>query len=232
MVLKAVFLDVGNTLVHEEPTRFEIYAEGARRRGVVLETEAMHALMRLAHRELPREIGGAFRYTDRWFEAYIERIFHIGLGLPRAELAPLHEELFSRFADPATFALHPGAIELLERLRARGLKVGIVSNWSHRLPRLLEDLGVSRRVDFVLCSALERLEKPEPAIFERALARAGVAAEEALHAGDDYEKDFLGASRAGLRAVLVDHSRTARAEVTPRVHALVELDELVTRWQR
>ena len=232
MVLKAVFLDVGNTLVHERPSRFEIYADGARRRGVVLETDAMQALMRAAHRELPREIGGAFRYSERWFETYIERIFHTGLGLPREQLAPLYEEIFGRFADPATFALHPGAIELLESLRARGLKIGIVSNWSQRLPRLLVELGVAERVDFVLCSALERVEKPEAAIFERALERAGVAAAEALHAGDDYEKDFLGARRAGMRAVLVDHAHNSRWGATPCIHRLIELDELVTMWHR
>ncbi len=226
MVLRAVFLDVGNTLVHERPSRFEIYAQTARAHGLEVATERMDALMREAHRDLPREIDGAWRYTDRWFEAYLERIFCEGLGLEPARLAPLSRELFARFSDPATFALHAGALELCDALRARGLALGIVSNWSPRLPRLLEHLGLAARADFVLCSALERAEKPDEEIFRRALARAGVRADEALHAGDDLEKDFRGARRAGLRAVLVDHSARAAGE-TPRVHSLPELGEWI-----
>jgi HAD superfamily hydrolase (TIGR01509 family) len=184
--------------------------------------------MRAAHRELPREIAGAWRYTERWFEAYIERIFATELGLEPGRLQALSRDLFARFADPATFELFPGAEELCEELRARGLVVGLVSNWSNRLPRLVADLGLSERTDFVLCSAIERLEKPDEELFRRALERAGVRADEALHAGDDLEKDFHGARRAGLRAVLVDHARLRGSE-TPRVHSLPELGQWVER---
>ena len=228
MTLKAVFIDVGNTLLYEKPSRFEIYAQGARRRGLVLTAQEMHQLMRRAHQELPREIGGAFRYTDGWFAAYIQRIFHEYLGLSRSELSSLKEELFGRFAQPETFALYPGSVELLDGLRERSLCIGLVSNWSARLPRLLEDLDLASRVDFVMCSAIERLEKPDPAMFERALARAGVGADEALHAGDDLEKDLAGARRVGMRAVLVDHDGKWTGEA-PRVRDLFELKTLIER---
>ncbi|MBK7642738.1 MAG: HAD-IA family hydrolase [Planctomycetes bacterium] len=228
MSLRAVFLDVGNTLVRERPSRFEIYAECARDQGLAVTTERMTDLMRKAHRELPREINGAWRYTERWFEAYIERIFTVELGLPPERLPQLSRALFARFSDPATFELFPGALELCERARARGLVVGLVSNWSQRLPGLVERLGLAARIDFVICSAIERAEKPDLEIFRMALERAGVSADEALHAGDDLDKDFHGAQRAGLRAVLVDHAR-ARTDKAPRVHDLRELDEWVER---
>jgi putative hydrolase of the HAD superfamily len=230
-MLKAVFIDVGNTLLYEKPSRFEIYAEGARRRGVELSTEAMTELMRRAHRELPREVAGGFRYTDPWFTVYITRIFHEYLGIAKSELGPLQAELFGRFGRAETFALFPGAIELLESLRRRGLALGIVSNWSPRLPRLLDELGVAARVDFVLCSALERAEKPAAELFERALARAGVGPGEALHAGDDVEKDLRGARAAGLAAVLVDRAG-AHAGEEPRVGDLFELEALVAELAR
>jgi putative hydrolase of the HAD superfamily len=229
MTLKAVFIDVGNTLLYEKPSRFEIYAEGARRRGCTVSTEAMKELMRRAHRELPSQVGGAFRYTDPWFEAYIERIFHRYLGLARSDLPGVHEELFGRFSRPETFALHAGGDELLLDLARRGLRIGIVSNWSTRLPALLERMGIARRVNFVLCSAIERAEKPDAAIFERALALAEVEPHEALHAGDDFEKDVLGARRVGIRAVLVDHSGAHASGEVPRVKDLFQLSELIAR---
>jgi putative hydrolase of the HAD superfamily len=228
MPLRAVFLDVGNTLVRERPSRFEIYALCARQYGLQVSTERMQQLMRAAHRDLPREVAGAWRYSERWFEAYIERIFATELGLEPGRLQALSRDLFARFADPATFELFPGAAELCDELRARALVVGLVSNWSGRLPHLVEQLGLSQRTDFVLCSALERAEKPDAEIFRRALARAGARPDEALHAGDDLEKDFHGARRAGLRAVLVDHAR-AHADSTPRVHSLPELGQWVER---
>jgi putative hydrolase of the HAD superfamily len=211
MALQAVFIDAGNTLLYEKPSRFEIYAQAARRRGLVITSEGMRDLMHRAHRELPQEIDGAFRYSEAWFSSYLRRIFHEDLGLSRLALPALSEELFGRFADPATFALFPGAIELLEGLRRRGLRVGIVSNWSQRLPGILEGVGVSQRVDFVLASAIERVEKPSPEIFRRACARAEVRPADALHAGDHREKDVAGALAAGLLAIHVDHEALATA---------------------
>ncbi len=235
MVLKAVFLDVGNTLLTEQPSRFELYAAQARASGVAIEEPAMRELMHRAHRELPREIGGAWRYTDRWFEAYIERIFHAELGLARATLPALSSELFGHFSRPETFRLFPGARELVTGLRARGLRVGVVSNWSPRLPALLRELELADSFDFVLCSAIERLEKPDPQIFARALERAGVSAHEALHAGDDLERDVLGARRAGMAAVLVDHAGAhalGGAAFAPRAGTLAELETIVASLLR
>lgn len=228
MALRALFLDVGNTLLSERPTRFELYAQAARNHGCEISVEDMTAQMRRAHAELPRWVNGAFRYTDPWFELYIENIFHGALGLPKERLPELSEALFARFSDPATFAIHDGALELLKLARDRQLRIGIISNWSHRLPGLLDRLDLTRRVDFVLCSALERMEKPSVELYARALDRAGVQAEEALHAGDDMEKDLLGARRAGIRSVLVDHGRR-HSGVSPCVHNLGELTAIVER---
>jgi putative hydrolase of the HAD superfamily len=234
MTLEAVFIDAGNTLLYEKPSRFEIYAQAARRRGFRLSTERMTGLMRQAHRELPREIDGAFRYSEGWFTSYIERIFHGGLGLSRSEMPTIREELFARFAHPGTFHLYPGGMELLDALRARGLAVGIVSNWSQRLPAILVGLGLSDRLDFVLASAIERVEKPEAEIFARACERAGVSPSEALHAGDDVQKDVLGARNAGLHAVRVDHAAGPRAGFAsdpatgaPLVGSLSELSQWI-----
>ena len=235
MPLQAVFIDAGNTLLYEKPSRFEIYAQAARGRGRDITSEGMRDLMVRAHQELPREIGGAYRYSEGWFSSYIRKIFQEELGLSSRDLPGVGEELFARFADPSTFVLFPGAIELLVGLRRRGLAVGIVSNWSQRLPTILGNLGVSERVDFVLASAIERAEKPEPEMFLRACARAGVRPSAALHAGDHPEKDVAGALRAGLRAIQLVHEPSPMgnsadpATGTLRVGSLLELADAIAR---
>jgi putative hydrolase of the HAD superfamily len=229
--LRAVFLDVGGTLLREARPRWSLYAAAARARGLAVDDGSMRQWMRSAHDELPRELNGAFRYSDPWFEAFIRSIFRERLGLPEAELEGLTRELFDLFERGSTFRVYPGAHALLSACRARGLALCAISNWSERLERVLSALGLGAAFDFVLCSARERLEKPDPALFRLALARAGVPAAAALHAGDDPQNDGRGARAAGLSAVLVDHDdrlgEAAAAGGFPRVRGLPELGELI-----
>jgi putative hydrolase of the HAD superfamily len=233
-ILQAVLLDVGGTLLTEEPPRAAIYAEVARARGLDVRDDAMRGLMARTHDALPRVLDGAYRYSDRWFEAFIERIFVAELGLHAARLPGVTAELFTRFESAATFRLRPGCRELLAGCRARGLALGAVSNWSARLPRVLAAVGIANAFDAVACSALERCEKPDPALFRTALDRLGVAPGAALHAGDHPRNDGYGARAAGVGAVLVDHAGRLAADPGargfPRVGGLPELrDRILSR---
>lgn len=225
--LAAVFLDAGGTLITERRGRAAIYSACARSRRLDVDEAAMARSMGRALRELPRSIGPSFRFTRGWFEAFIERIFVHELGLPRAQLAGVQAELFERFADPSEYVLTPGALELVELLAARGVVVGVVSNWSAALPGLLQGLGLSGHLDFVLVSALCALEKPERAFFELALRRAGVAAGSALHVGNDPELDVQAALAAGILPVLVGD-----APLAPELAAVTRVPDLAELARR
>jgi len=223
--LRAVFLDVGNTLLSEVPSRYAVYAAAAVRRGREVSPERMHALMAEAHLSLPHWVDGHFRYTDRWFEAFIARIFgeERGLGFGAQDVSAITLELFDHFESAGTFVPFPGAEGLLAELRAAELVVGVISNWSSRLSRVLEVTGLAGSFDLVLTSALEGVEKPDAALFRRALERAGVGPTEALHAGDDPVLDVQGARAAGLGAVLVDHAGRLGDAEKERVTSLAAL---------
>lgn len=227
--LRALLLDFGGTLAAEVPSRGAIYAEAARGAGLDVSDHAMAARMGAAHDALPLELAdGSFRYTRPWFEAFIEHVFVEQLGLGRGRLEGVKEELFARFADAATFRLFPGARELVDAARARGLRTAIVSNWSEPLPQLVEGLGLGP-FDLILASASERLEKPEAALFERALARLGVEPSEALHVGDSRRNDVLGAEALGISALLLDRGAESPARERPLrvVRSLNEVRELL-----
>ena len=227
MPLRTVLIDVGGTLLEEKTPRAELYAAEARALGRDVDASAMAALMREAHDALPVEVEGGYRYSDRWFEAFMARIFRDRLGVAEAELARVRERLFARFSDPATFRLLPGASELLDELDRLGLRAAAVSNWSTRLELLLERLGLRARLAAVVSSAVERREKPDPALFRVALERTATAAAEALHVGDHPEKDVAGARAAGIEAVLYDPRGAHRALDLPRVESHEELARLV-----
>jgi putative hydrolase of the HAD superfamily len=101
----------------------------------------------------------------------------------------------------------PDAEAALALARRHGLTVGVISNSNGTVESILDTLGLRAHLDFVLDSHVVGVEKPEAAIFEMALARAGVRAAEAVYVGDLYSIDVLGARRAGLEAVLLDPGR-------------------------
>lgn len=134
---------------------------------------------------------------------YLETLFR-SVGVPpermgelRTCLMGLHQELHLWSSVPA------GTTEALARLRAAGLRLGVVSNSDGRVETALEAAGLRHYFDVVLDSALAGVEKPDPAIFLAALEALGVQAEEALYVGDLYEVDVLGARSAGMDAVLL-----------------------------
>ncbi len=229
MLPQAVTLDAGGTLLREEPSRAEIYAQAARQRGLEVTESAMSHWMHRTHEELPLEVNGGFRYSDPWFRAFIERIFCGHLGLQQALLAGVQRDLFERFSKPETFRLFPGARELMTFLRDRDVRVGIISNWGPALSSVLAGLGVRDLADGIWISAAERVEKPDEEIFHRACEGLNAEPARALHAGDHPEKDFRAARSAGLEAVLIDRADRLRGFEGSRVHSLGELQALLQR---
>ena len=98
---------------------------------------------------------------------------------------------------------HEGVRETLQALKAKGLRLGVVSNWDFRLQNALEDAGLAQFFDFILPSAKAGAEKPAPQIFQKGFELArnfvqNLAPSDCFYIGDHYEKDVLGARRAGL----------------------------------
>lgn len=201
--IRAVFLDAGDTLFTERTARPALYNQIAVSHGGMDDVDAMRSAMTSAIRDLPTSVEGHFRYSLAWFRAFNERAFgQCGVGDDAQAIA--HEELVRHYSDPASYRVFDEVPEVLAALSERGVQVGVVSNWSEHLPDLLEALGIAESIDFAVASADLRSEKPDRAIFERALFRAGAAADEAVHVGNHFERDVRGALNAGMRAVLID----------------------------
>ncbi|HKE02344.1 MAG TPA: HAD-IA family hydrolase [Planctomycetota bacterium] len=224
--LRAVLLDAGNTLFFERPSRFDVYAAAARDLGLGVEPEAVREAMHAEHERLPRVDGEPVRYTDRWFRAYVPAVFR-SLGAPEPTLPGLTDVVLARFRAEALFHLYPETIPTLERLRALGLRLAVVSNWSPRLLGHLERLGVAQLLDAAVVSAVEGIEKPSPGIFECALEKLGVAPDESMHVGDHVVKDVEGARAAGVRAVLIDRAGQGAPAGVETISSLAELPRLV-----
>ena len=119
-------------------------------------------------------------------------------------------------------------VPALEALRARGLRLTVVSNANGTLRAHLERLGLARWFDCVLDSCELGVEKPDPRLFELALERSGARPESTIHVGDLYHVDVVGARAAGLRAVLLDEAGLYADADCRRLRSLAELVEAIS----
>ena len=117
----------------------------------------------------------------------------------------------------------PGVRPGLESLRGAGLRLAAVSNSNGTLLRLFDRLGFTSLFEVILDSQVEGIEKPDPRLFRLALEKLGAPAGDALHAGDFYNVDVVGARAAGIRPVLVDEAGLYPDADCPRVASLAEL---------
>lgn len=123
---------------------------------------------------------------------------------------PLLEEALERIRErqtpPSFLWSRPmeGARAALDALARMGARACCVSNSDGRAELHLEEFGVREGLEFVVDSQLEGVEKPDPRIFEIALARLGLPAGRTVYVGDIRSVDQAGARAAGLHFVLVD----------------------------
>jgi putative hydrolase of the HAD superfamily len=116
---------------------------------------------------------------------------------------------------------------VLERLRAEGLQLGVVSNFEAWLEELLEALGVRSAFSVRVISGVEGVEKPDHRIFELAMARAGVGAAASVYVGDNPELDVEPAAALGMFPVLIDR-RDRHADATvARITSMEELPRVL-----
>lgn len=222
----AVFLDVDGTLLWVEldvEGYVEELAPYARNGGLTVELATRpvwesirrHIRENVKHRT---EKGlASFRRTNARMTAA-----ELGVEAPVEVLLGVAERRIS-------FRPYPESEAVLRRLRARGYKLYVVSNWDIQLVEVLEDLGWMRYFDDVVASAVLGVEKPAPEIFEEALRAAGVERSRALHVGNDPVADVRGASGVGIDTVFVARQRDLEAPeatfVIPDLSGLPELLE-------
>jgi HAD superfamily hydrolase (TIGR01509 family) len=110
----------------------------------------------------------------------------------------------------------PKVPRLLGRLRDAGYRLGVVSNSDGRVGGFLEAAGLAPYFTTIVDSFRVKIEKPDPGIYRIALDALGVPAHRAVHVGDHYHIDVVGAERAGMTGVLFDPAGLHRVVVKGR----------------
>jgi REG-2-like HAD superfamily hydrolase len=236
--VRAVFLDIGDTVMRPNPSWEAVYAVAFAEYGVQVSVDDLHAALRRAYHHGGWGGEGGFEPSE---ETSFQRTVAIdAAAIAELGIGPMPDEFYRRLADLFLVTSHwhvfPDAERAIAALADRGITLGAVSNWVWTLPELLHSLDLVRHFAFIAASARIGFEKPHPGIFEWALDQARVIPSQVIHIGDHVDADVLGARAVGIDPVLIDrHGRYDASEVpegTPVIGSLDELVELVDARNR
>jgi HAD superfamily hydrolase (TIGR01509 family) len=153
-------------------------------------------------------------------------------GIDRSRVPSLLATLWRNHQELNLWWLVPDGLgPALDSIRALGVKVVVVSNSEGMLDVLFERLGIARYFDLVVDSGKVGIEKPDPGIWQIALAAYPTPPDRVLHLGDTYATDIAGANALGFRAALIDpfgHYEGRHLDVL-RVPGVVELAGAIVR---
>jgi HAD superfamily hydrolase (TIGR01509 family) len=240
MLIRAVLVDLGDTLVHLNRPWDEVFHDNV---------ESLYAFLRSAG--LDSDFQKFAKVFIREFEraSALSQFYKVEVPMLDIVSRALHKIKFKdqqgtiahnammAFYGPeiGSWQLYPDAVRTLTGLRSNRFKMGLISNaksdWAVRA--ILEKLDVAKFFDVVVTSAAVRVRKPRLDIFSRALAALGVKAVETVFVGDSLQADILGAKTAGIGAIHVsrrpaDHPHLVEPNVT--VNSLSEALVQIVNW--
>lgn len=209
--IRAIFFDVGFTLLEPAPSVVDIAAQTCARLGFAVDRACLEAQLPAAEESLRRTVKAAPQtWSDSRAIAGVWQTYYTVMLRPcfTGQLAPKLEEAVTEvcrvFELYTSYALYPDVVPVLRALHARDYTLGVISDWGIELGPILHAYGLNQYFDFAVISAALRHAKPHPWLFETALHRADAIPDYAVHIGDSYVLDILGARAAGIAGVLID----------------------------
>ena len=215
---KAIFFDVGGTLIF--PNLSELIAP-LLRRGIEPTAEQLFTADTAAKHLHTRGSDDAPGNRSHWYVYFSSLLDQIGAG------RDLLEELATRAGDSSYWTVvAPGAAETLQRLSTT-YRLAVISNADGKTRQVLDNAGLASYFESITDSGLAGYEKPDRRIFEAALRDMQLSPADGLYVGDIYGVDYVGATGAGMQAVVIDFPGIYRASSFPRVKSLEELPSYI-----
>jgi len=209
-VIKAIFFDWFNTLARYEPPREELHSQALREFGIEVSPEKILPGVLTADMYFFGENANSpVEKRDRKERAEVytryQKIILSEAGVKAdqellAKVLNKVEQLFKGI----TFTLFDDVLSTLETLKKQRFTLGLLTNLAQDMSPLCHKLGLESYLDFVVTPQQVGADKPEPPIFLAALDRAKVEASQAVHVGDQYKLDVVGARRVGINPILID----------------------------
>lgn len=209
-MIKSILFDLDGTLRHSTPTGDQVSLKYLREQGWKISEEAALRAERWEHYYFANspEIQSDFQsYKEQnafWSNFSRRRLVALGFNPKDAkELAPEVSKYMAENYKPQSI-VPDEVFPLLTSLKNDGYVLGVVSNRETPFNDELKELKLDPYFQFTLAAGEVKSYKPDKAIFEHAIGRAGTSPAETIYVGDNYFADILGSHRAGLMPVLYD----------------------------
>ena len=217
-ITQAVLFDAADTLFTTRGSVGEIYGCVARDHGCSASFPDIQAAFVRQFRH-----SGPLSTTNEkaWWRDVVFRVFgEVGM-VP--DFDTFFEKVYDQFRDSRGWMLFPETLEVLTSLKQRAVRLGVISNFDSRVYSVMDDLGIREFFDSVTISSETGYAKPDPRIFAAAVRALACPPEAILVVGDNVHDDVVAATRAGLRAVLVDRANRHKGADVPRIETLKEV---------
>jgi putative hydrolase of the HAD superfamily len=233
-MIKAVFFDWFNTLAHYEPPRYLLHSQACHELGIEVSAETMIRSILVADRyffeenaKSPVEKRGPEEKAKVYTRYQEILLTEAKVKVTKEQLLQIMQRVQQLFKG-VTFALFDDVLSTMKALKERKLTLGLLTNASKDLVSVHSKLGLDPYLDFVVTSEEAGGDKPQPAIFLMALEKAGVEAPEAMHVGDQYKIDIVGAQGVSIKPILVDRYDIYPDVIDcPRISTLTELVDYI-----
>jgi len=233
-MIKAVFFDWFNTLAHYEPPREELQSQALQEFGINVSPQEIIPSLLLADREFFEENAVSpvrERSPEEQAEIYTryQKTILTELGVNVSSEPDLIMKIMKKIQQlyqGISFALFDDVLPTLKTLKEQGFILGLLTNLDKDMTPICRELGLEPYINFTVTSTEVGADKPKPPIFQAALQHAEVNPPEAVHVGDQYKLDVIGARGVGITPILID-----RYDIYPevndctRIHSLTELAE-------
>jgi len=229
-VIKAIFFDWFNTLAHFDPPRHQLYSQALREFGIELPPLKIIRGILIGDQHYFEENAKSpveKRSPEEQVEVYIHYpqaiLAEAGVNAPRELPLKILKTVKKQFKG-VTFALFDDVLPTLKTLKQRNIILGLITNLTKDVNLICRKLGLEPSLDFVVTPQEVGADKPKPPIFLAALDRAKVEASQAVHVGDQYNIDVVGARGVGITPILIDRYDTfPEVSDCSRIHNLSEL---------
>ena len=233
-MIKAVFFDWFNTLARYDPPREQLQSQALQEFGIHVPPQKIIPGLLLADRGYFEE-NTVFPVRQRSpeeqakvYTRYQSTILtEAGVNLPRErEVLSKIMQRVQQLSRGMSFTLFDDVLPTVKTLKEQNLTLGLLSNIDRDMKPVCRELGLEPYISFIVTSGDVGVDKPKPAIFLAALERAGVNASEAVHVGDQYKLDIVGAMGVGITPILIDrYDLYFEVSDCPRIHSLTELTD-------
>lgn len=208
---QVIFFDAAGTLFEVRGSVGEIYSRIASQYGCEADAEQLQQNFARWFRLQPPMAFPAGIAEDKlldlekgWWRNLVRAVFADCGSFTHFD--DFFDDVFDQFRKRELWRIYDDVLPTLIELKQRGIRLGVISNFDSRLHDVLHALELDRLYDSIHISTRVGAAKPDPAIFQAALAAHHIEPHKAWHVGDSLREDVEGAADAGINAILLDRN--------------------------